>query len=204
MNRQKMILAILLLIFCVMLFFSYRAMPTTSTVGSLTFKPGEKGVKRVETATATTPAVDKIDDGTVLDISRLNQKIGYFSGYRRNIFKPIFIKVEPVVFRKAPPVAPPKQVVMPVVKPAVAVASQDVSQPLARFVFLGFLKKGREKTIFLANENKDILLVKAGNTIADRYQATSITEQSLTLTVIDTGDVIVIPLVENQPMMNGL
>ena len=47
-------------------------------------------------------------------------------------------------------------------------------------------------------------IVKAGNIIADRYQATSITEQSLTLTVVDTGDVIVIPLAENRAMMPGL
>ncbi len=205
MNRQKWILAVLVLIFCGVLFWSFRSTPTTRTVGSLTFKPGEQGKKQVPAVSA--PSTGSGDDGTVLNVSLLDQKKNDFTGYKRNIFKPIFTVDDTMVLQKRVAASPPKQMVVTKVQPAASVTLPDVSasaSPLARFVFLGFLKKGREKTIFLANDNKDILLVKAGNIIADRYQATSITEQSLTLTVVDTGDVIVIPLVENRAMMPGL
>jgi hypothetical protein len=76
---------------------------------------------------------------------------------------------------------------------------QPVTVPLARFTFLGFLKKGTVKTIFLAKDN-DIVLVKKGDKIAGRYEATDISDQALTLKVADTGAVIVIPLIENLPL----
>jgi hypothetical protein len=79
------------------------------------------------------------------------------------------------------------------------VITQPVTAPLARFTFLGFLKKGSVKIIFLAKEN-DILLVKKGDKVAGRYQVTEISDQALTLTVADTGDKIVIPLIENRPL----
>ena len=77
-------------------------------------------------------------------------------------------------------------------------AQPDVA-PLARFTFMGFLKKDARKTIFLANES-DIILVKKGDKILGRYEATSISDQALTLVAADTGDEIVIPLIENQPL----
>ena len=52
------------------------------------------------------------------------------------------------------------------------------------FVFLGFLKKDNRKTIFLTND-KEIVLVRKGDRFAKRYEATSITDQALTIR--DTG-----------------
>jgi hypothetical protein len=83
--------------------------------------------------------------------------------------------------------------------PTEQVVIQPEAAQLARFTFLGFLKKGTARTIFLAND-KDILLVKKGDKVAGRYEATDISDQALTLTVTDTGDEIVIPLLENRPL----
>jgi hypothetical protein len=70
---------------------------------------------------------------------------------------------------------------------------------LSHFTFLGFLKKDNRKTIFLSKD-KDIVLVRKGETFAKRYEATEITDQALTIRVIDSGEEIVIPLNENKPL----
>jgi hypothetical protein len=85
------------------------------------------------------------------------------------------------------------------VQPVVVVSTEPPKRELARFTFLGFLKKDNRRTIFLARD-KDIILVKKGDTFAGRYQAASITEQALTIQVTDTGEEIVIPLIDNQSL----
>jgi hypothetical protein len=197
MNRQRLILFILVILFGIAAIWSYSALPRQKTVGTLANKP----VKQVKPApaVANTPAREA-DDGTRLKISLLDKELSGFKGYRRNIFKPVFvdelkvIKKQAVVFRPPPPIVMAAPIQSAMILPETA--------PLARFTFLGFLKKGSVKTIFLAND-KDILLVKKGDTVAGRYEATEISDQALTLTVTDTGDRIVIPLIENQPLAVG-
>lgn len=194
MNRQRLILFILVILFAVAALWSYSAMPRPKTVSTLGVKP----VQQAKPAVASTDKTSSnADDGTRLKITLLDLEQDAFKGYRRNIFKPVFVDELKVVKQKAvafkPP--PPKVVAAPV-QPLII---QPETAPLARFTFLGFLKKGSVKTIFLAKD-KDILLVKKGDKIAGRYEAIDITDQALTLTVTDTGDEIVIPLIENRPL----
>jgi hypothetical protein len=70
---------------------------------------------------------------------------------------------------------------------------------MARFTFLGFMKKDSKKTIFLSSD-KDIFLVKQGDRIAGRYDITNITDESLTISSSDDGGEIIIPLVENRTL----
>lgn len=203
MNRQRLILFILLIVFAVAAIWSYSAFPRPKTVSSLTFKPGQQAKPEALSAGNKSTVTD---DGTVLKISQLDSDTSLFKGYRRNIFKPVFFDELKIMRQKtvAAKIPPPKVPIGPVV-PTVPVAQGDpvVVQPeaatLARFTFLGYLKKGAVRTIFLAKE-KDIFLVKTGDKIAGRYEATEISDQALTLTVTDTGDEIVIPLVENRPL----
>ena len=196
MNRQRLILFILVIVFALASFWSYSAMPRPKKVSTLTYKPGQQ-------AKATVAPINKssreADDGTRLKIGLLDTESDGFTGYRRNIFKPVYIDELKVI--KQMPVA-----VKPSPKVIAAPVNQIVIQPeaaqLARFTFLGFLKKGTVKTIFLAND-KDILLVKKGDKVAGRYEATEISDQALTLMVIDTGDEIVIPLIENRPLASA-
>lgn len=201
MNRQRLILFILVILFALAVLWSYSAMPRPKTVSSLTFKPGQQQ-KSVVAATdksaiaATNKLAHNADDGTRLKISLLDTEQPGFKGYRRNIFKPVFIDELKVVKRKVEVIMPP----LPnVATPAPPVVTKPQPPPLARFTFLGFLKKGADRTVFLAKEN-EILLIKKGDKIAGRYQATDISSQALTLTVTDTGDEMVIPLIENQPL----
>ena len=203
MNRQRLILFILVIVFGIAALWSYNAMPRPKTVSTLTFKSGQQAKSAIAGGDKRTRIAD---DGTILKIALLNKVPGRFSGYRRNIFKPVFVDEMKVLKQKAvaikpPPITvavavPPPSPLPPPVQPAI---TQSETAPLARFTFLGFLKKGSVKTIFLANE-KDILLVKKGDKIAGRYEATDISNLALTLTVLDTDEEIVIPLVENQPL----
>ena len=194
MNRQRLILFILVIFFGVAALWSYSAMPRHKTVSSLTSKPVQQAKPSV---TANDKPARVVDDGTRLKIGLLDKESSGFKGYRRNIFKPVFVDELKIVKQQAVAIKPPPPKV--VVPPVEQVIIQPETAPLARFTFLGFLKKGSVKTIFLAKD-KDILLVKKGDKVAGRYEATDISDQALTLTVTDTGDEIVIPLLENRPL----
>lgn len=201
MNRQRVTLFIVVLLLIAAVIWSFRATPRPKTVSKLTYAPGQRAARAVMPARSSSRSSD---NGRVLKITLLDQSQAGFKGYRRNIFKPIFVDEYKLLQQKAaafkaprplPPVLPRP---LPLPIPVQPAAQPDVA-PLARFTFLGFLKKDGHKTIFLAKD-KDILLVKTGETIAGRYTATAITDLALTLTVTDTGDEIVIPLLENRPL----
>ena len=201
MNRQRLILFILAIILALAVIWSYSAIPRSKTVTAVKSTPGQQ----VKSA-ATTPKAPSADafDSRVLKLGLLDQERSNFKGYRRNIFKPIFVDELNLLKQKAvavkppqlppPPPPPPQKIV-----PAEPVVAKPEAAPLARFTFLGFLKKDAQRTIFLAKD-KDIILVKKGDKIAGRYEASSITDQALTLLAVDTGDEIVIPLLENRPL----
>lgn len=194
MNRQRLILFILVIFFAVAALWSYSAMPRFKTVAPAS---GKSVQQAKPAAVAVDKSSRKTDDGTVLNIGLLDKEPSGFKGYRRNIFKPVFVDEMKIVKQQAVAFKPPPpRVVAPPVAPVII---QPETAPLARFTFLGFLKKGSVKTIFLAKD-KDILLVKKGDKVAGRYEATEISDQALTLTVTDTGDEIVIPLIENRPL----
>lgn len=192
MNRQRLILFVLVILFGCAVIWSYITMPRFKTVD----KSNPKQIQKIKSATILAQVSD--DDGTRLKLSLLDKEPGSFKGYRRNIFRPVFVDETKTVKQKAVASKPPAPVKAPppVLEPVII---QPESAPLARFTFLGFLKRGTAKTIFLSNE-KDILLVKKGDKVAGRYEATDISDQALTLTVTDTGDEIVIPLIENRPL----
>jgi hypothetical protein len=198
MNRQRLILFILAILFVVAAVWSYSAVPRYKTVARLTYAPGQKPKDAPPSAQT---FVRKADDGRILNMSLLEQEQHDFNGYRRNIFKPIFVDEQKLLKMKAAAIKPPQ--LLPAQSQKAAPVQPVVVQPqaaaLARFTFLGFIKKDDQRTIFLAKD-KDIILVKKGDKIVGRYEATSITDQALTLHVTDTGDEIVIPLIENRPL----
>jgi len=196
MNRQRLILFILVVLFAVAVLWSYSAMPRFKTISSLPSKPGQQAKPAAAAAAKPLP---NADDGTRLKIGLLDTEPAGFKGYRRNIFKPVFVDEVKIVRQQAVAIKPPPRAPAPVVAPAIV---QPEAAPLARFTFLGFLKKGSVRTIFLAKGN-EILLVKKGDMIAGRYEATEISDQALTLKVTDTGGEIVIPLMENRPLVTA-
>lgn len=199
MNRQRLILFVLSVIFVIAAIWSYTAVPRQKTVAKLTYAPGSQAIPA---ATAVRAAAREAHDGRILNIALLEREHAYFKGYRRNIFKPVFVDEQKLLKQKAAALKPPQLPPVQAQKTAPAappVVIKPEAAALARFTFLGFLSKDSQRTIFLAKD-KDILLVKKGDKVAGRYEASSITDQALTLLVTDTGDEIVIPLIENRPL----
>lgn len=195
MNRQKALLSILVLIFAVTCIVSYLRMPEQKTIPALKFLPGTTAAPKKESTQQTPQDVN-------LRLDLLERKTGGFTGYRRNIFKPIFHEEVKIVRLPPPPPPPKRQTPPPLSIPPVSVSKPPEPTPIQRdmaaFTFLGFLKKGDNKTIFLSR-NKEIFLARKGDRLSGKYDVTAITDEALVITSIDGGEII-IPLVENKPL----
>jgi len=191
MNRQRLILSILLLLLLLVLVRGCYDWPRQKTADHLKYAPGTRAPAERKRAPARAAA--SLAAGNALRLDLLDREQPVFKGYRRNIFKPVFVDGLKMIMPKVAKPVPP-----PVVAPPPMVAAPP-RQELARFTFLGFLKKDNRKTIFLAKD-KDIILIRAGDVVAGRYEAASLTDQALTIRVRDTGEQIVIPLFENRAL----
>lgn len=195
MNRRKLTLAILLAIFAVAVVSSFFRQPTQRTVARLKYTSGMN-------ADALRTAV-KAQDGNKLRIDLLDKDQPRFSGFKRNIFRPIFTvemksslyplnAVKPVLPLPPPPPSPPP----PYIEPAPA---QKAMEDVARYTFLGYLQKGNRKIIFLSRDN-ELTLVRKGDKIAGKYEVATITDEALTINLLATGEQIVVPLMENRAL----
>ena len=212
MNRQKLTLFILLIVLVLAVVWSFMSVPRQKTVSKLKYAPGQtqapvKDAAATPAANAakTAPASVATGDERVLRLDLLEREQSGFKGYRRNIFKPIFTDEITLMKQKAiafkPPPSPPIAVAPPPkVEPPPVAQPETLQSTLARFVFLGYLKKDNRKTIFLAKD-KEIILVRKGDKFAGRYEAKSVTDQALTIVANDSGEEIIIPLIENQPLI---
>lgn len=197
MNRQKMLLGALVAVLALVLVWSYATMPRPRSVATLTHPPGRQAPSPGRGTAASRPQVER-DAPNLLRLDLLDRMGGEFRGYRRNIFKPVFVdearlaemKLAAVKRRPPPPPPPPPP---PQQQPAVA---ESPRAELPKFTFLGFLQKDKHKIIFLSRD-KQIILVRKGDTFGGRFEAASITDQSLVIKVTDSGEEIVIPLVEH-------
>lgn len=192
MNRQRLLLLILLVLLAGAMIWSFTHMPRQKALSGPAGAPGQRPPSPGR------PAGPGASSTLRLDL--LDRELQAFKGYRRNLFKPVFVDEIKLMQRKAAAIKP---VSPPIKLPPLTVPSQPLAPPeppkreLARFTFLGFLKKDNRKTIFLARD-KEIILVRKGDTFAGRYQAASITDQALNILVTDSGEEIVIPLIENR------
>jgi hypothetical protein len=197
MSRQRMILSILLALLAIASVYSYLRMPRLKTAETLKY-----AAVPAESPRGGSPAEP---DDKKLHLELLDREQPRFSGFRRNIFRPIFHEEAKAL--PLPPPAPPARTVLPpppppppVSTPPVAVAMPTpVQRDMAKFTFLGFLKKDNKKTIFLSSSN-EIFLVKKGDRIAGKYEVTNITDEALTISLLAEGGEIVIPLTENRPL----
>lgn len=183
MNRQKLLLFCLLILLALAMVWGYVRMPRQKRVAVLKYAPGGH-------VQPPPPGDGGRRGANSLRLDLLDRQQADFSGYRRNLFKPVFVdpvkaaRLKQVAIKPRPPQRP--------LPPPVEVPPR---RELARFTFLGFLQKDNRKTVFLSRDG-EIILVRKGDTFAGRYQASSVTDQALTIKVSDTGEEIVIPLVE--------
>lgn len=211
MNRKKLALFVLLIVLALAVVWSYISVPRQKTVSTLKYAPGRKqpAVNPAAAAPAANAAKQAAapaaaGDERILRLDLLEREQTGFKGYRRNIFKPIFMDEIMMMKQRAaaikPVPLPPVAVPPPIVAPPPVAQPETLQSTLARFVFLGYLKKDNRKTIFLSKD-KDIILVRKGDKFAGRYEAKAITDQALTIVATDSGEEIIIPLLENQPLI---
>ncbi len=195
MSRKKMVLALLLVIFAISFVYSLLRRPQQRTLDKLKYTTG------VKADSARIPARSQDDNKLRLDL--LDRELPRFSGFRRNIFRPFFsdeMHLRPVAAKHILPVLPPPPAPMPppVVKSPAQIAMEDVG----RFTFLGYLQKENRRTIFLSRDN-EIILVKKGDKIAGKYEVAAISEEMLTINLLQGGEQIVIPLQQNRALGRG-
>lgn len=198
MNRQKVALTVLLAIFACSLVISYLRMPRQKSVEKLTYVSGMK-VPVAKQAQGSAREEDRVH------LELLDRRPSAGVNVKRNIFGNLFAEVKkpiiPLPPPPPPPVKPPVAVEPPkdVPPPPMVVEPTPLQREMARFTFLGFLKKDNRKTIFLTND-KEIFVVKKGDKILGKYDVTSLTEEALTISSMQDGGEIIIPLVENRPL----
>lgn len=199
MNRQKALLLIVLGIFACSLVYSFIRMPRQKSVEKLTYVTGMK-------TNAVKAVADNGSDSAKLRLDLLEPGVATGISSRKNIFRALFSD-EPrkkFVFPLPPPPPPPAEKAPPVERvepPQQPLVTEPtiLQREMAKFTFLGFLKKDNRKTIFLSSD-KEIFLVKKGDKIAGKYDVTSLTDENLTISSIQDGGEIIIPLVENMPL----
>ncbi len=192
MNRQRQLLLIVLLLLVAAVVSAYMRWPRQKSVDTLKYAPGQKATMVAAVPATTIPVAG---DGRVLRLDLLDGEQTPFEGYRRNLFKSFLVedikasrqKSEAVRSAQPPPVNIPRPPVI----------SEAPKRELTQFAFMGFFEVDNRKTVFLSR-GKEMLLVREGRVFAGKYKAVSITDQALTIQVMDTNDQIVIPLVENR------
>jgi hypothetical protein len=191
MNRQKLLLSVLLALFVLSIGYSFWRMPRQKSIPALKYTPGSVA----KTNKAHTSA--RLD-GKQVRLDLLTRATSVFSGFRRNIFQPIFqekrkeLPGRPFKIAKPVPLLPPPQSTL-------TPQQSPMQRDMAQFTFLGFLKKDNRKTIFLTSNN-EIFLVKKGDSIAGRYEVSNITDEMLAIRSLENGGEIIIPLIENRPL----
>jgi hypothetical protein len=195
MNRQKMALALLLAVFAISVAYSFMRLPQQRSVVKLKYTTGMK--------VDSYRMINKAQDDYKLHLELLDREMPRFSGFRRNIFRPIFsneiklasIPKKPIKPAPPAPLPPPPP---PVVKTPAQIAMEEVGQ----FAFLGYLQKENRKTVFLT-KNNEIILVKKGDKVVGKYEVADINENMMTIAIAPGGEQVVIPLQHSRPPASG-
>ncbi|QXE91119.1 type II secretion system protein PulP [Geomonas subterranea] len=210
MNRQKLALFLLLVVLAGAVVYAFVRTPRQQQVATLKNQPGAKAtVLRKQPGAAPTAAAA---NGGALHLDLLRREQPGFSGFRRNIFSPIFKDEEKQSALKLPPPPPPPKKLPPLPQPLPGASPQAPPPPpppptqeqlddaeLGKFVFIGFLKKGAEKTVFLS-KGGEIFLAKKGGQVGPRFQVSNVTDDAITIKSLQSDRQLVIPLVENRSL----
>lgn len=207
MNRQKLALFVLLIVLAVAVVYAFVRFPRQQQVPSRANPAGKGAVLR--NAPAPAPKQGIVADAGTLHLELLQRESLSAVGYRRDIFSPLFKEEQKLSTLKLPPPPPPLpkkapgHVVAPVQAPPPPPPPPTPAQldeaELGRIVFLGFLKKGGERTVFLSRGG-EIFVVKKGGFVGSRFQVTDVTDEAITIKSLQADRQLVIPLMENRSL----
>lgn len=195
MNRQKMLLFILVIVLIAAIVYAFFRMPQQKSVERLKYASGAPASRAVGEAV-------KGDDKKV-HLELLDRQVSAFSGFKRNIFSLTPLKSKVATLPPPPPPPPPPVPLPPPPPPPPPPPSEEAltKAEMAKFTFLGFLRKDNKKIMFLSKDN-EIFVVGKGDKIANRFEITSITDDFMTIQSIPDGAQTVIPLMENMPLLS--
>ncbi|WP_162604867.1 type II secretion system protein PulP [Geomonas ferrireducens] len=206
MNRQKLALFLLLIALIGAVAYAFLRSPRQQEAVVLKNRPGAKAtaIRKEPGAQKTAPV-----PAGVVRLDLLHGNIAGAGAYRRNIFAPLFREaVKPGTLKLPPPPPPPQKLppppppvatpVPPPPPPPPTQAQMDETE-LAKIVFLGFLKKGGERTVFLSKGGA-IFVVKKGGQVGPKFRVADITDDAITIKSVDSDRQMVIPLVENRSL----
>jgi hypothetical protein len=195
MNRQKLILFILLVVLVLSVLYAWMATPQQQTVAPGASTASSRGEQPVRSGDRSAVDLQKVN----LDLLEVDKK--KYTGYRRDIFNFYTPKPKPT----PPPVVktPPKPVEPPP-KPEPVVTPQ-IRKQLARFTFLGFLIKDEARTVFLSNRD-ELFLVRKEDSFGEesQFEVIDITEKKLTIRQAGASGQIEIVLVEEEPLIPSI
>lgn len=188
MNRKKLLLLLLFVVLLLALLYAYLASPGSRRTAA------ERSTRAPRINSATPETQDRM-----VKLELLDRETEPFKGIQRDLFGDLF--PPPKVVKPPPP--PPKPVVKPPMPVQVKRPSpvEVVRRDLARFTFMGYLRKQESWTIFLSSDN-EIFLVQEGDRFGrnDQFHAVEISPEQLVIEQATQGR-IVIPLVEKQPLI---
>ncbi len=192
MTRQKLILAVLLLILALAFWYAYWASPRQERVASAVGSQAKvKRTHEVQTAPMLT-------DKRRVRLEILERGIDAFSEPRRDIFR--LVQPRPIVATPPPRVTVPQPTPPPVSPPVQVVSPALVPQAAVRFTALGYLEKEKVKTVFLSLEN-EIFIVKEGDLFGKNkeFEAEEITDEKIVIRHGSGTFPITIPLIDTTP-----
>lgn len=208
MNKQKLTLLIVVVLFLCAIAYSFYAMPRQKSVAELKYTTGQKATSPRKTFAVKKTVGDskkQVSNERVLRLDLLTEQRQGFKGYKRNVFKPVFVDELELMKQKAITRTMPQiNKIIPSPQPVIQTQIAKPEAPraaLAQFTFLGYLEKDGKKTLFLTKD-KEIILVKNGERFSGgKYEISSLTDKLLTILVVENGEEIVVPLFENRPLV---
>ena len=194
MNRNRLILIILLGVLGISVMYAYFATPRLEKAQPQATGPRKNAV--VTTFGETVPT----DTRGRINFALMESTANKYPGAKRDIFN----------FKKPPPVKRPVVQPVEIVKPEPVtnvavipdrVVEEELQQALAQFIFLGFLEKEMEKTVFLSSSGR-LFLVKQGETfgLEREFFVADINEKLLKVSQVGSDELIVVPLIEKQKL----
>ncbi|QWV96272.1 type II secretion system protein PulP [Geomonas nitrogeniifigens] len=209
MNRQKLALFLLLVVLTGAIVYAVVRSPRQQQVATLKNQPGARATVLRKQSPAAPKAAAPSATG-VVHLDQLQREMPAFGGFRRNIFSPLYKDESKQMALKLPPPPPPPKKLPPLPQPLPTAQVTPPPPPpptqeqlddaeLGKFVFLGFLKKGAERTVFLS-KGGEIFLAKKGGQVGPRFQVSNVTDDAITIKSIQTDRQLVIPLVENRAL----
>ncbi|GEM_PF-2184280 len=193
MNRQRLILFILLPILAVALLIGYLRMPRQKKVERLVYQAGKSSQTTQTGTTKEPPGVV----GEQLRLDLLDSEPLPLKPVTRNLFRNNLYEHKGSGGGSSQKAGASTPVPLPPPPPPPPTPLEIMQRSLASYRFIGLTTINGKKTGFFT-KGADIVPVRVGDKLAGRYEATALSDEFLTVTSPDTGEQLRLPLLEKQ------